>query len=149
MRMAQLKTLLAGRRLTFVSPEMNVTEVAVKMANAKIGAVVILDDEKLRGIFTERDLLNRVVSVGKDPKTVKVSEVMTTNVCVCTAEDSYEYCLAQMKQIGCRHMPIVEGDKLLGILSMRDLLKHQVSIKESELKMMNSLYMYQPPNMEI
>jgi CBS domain-containing protein len=147
--MAQLKSLLAGRRLTYVSPDMNVTEVAMKMADAKIGAVVVLQDEKLLGIFTERDLLNRVVSVGKDPKTVKVSEVMTTNVCVCTAEDSYEYCLAQMKQIGCRHMPIVEGDKLLGILSIRDLLRHQVSVKESELKMMNSLYRYQPPNMEI
>jgi len=147
--MAQLKTLLAGRRLTFVSPDTFVTEVAMKMADAKIGAVVVLNEDKLMGIFTERDLLNRVVSMGKDPKTVKVSEVMTTNVCVCTAEDTYEYCLAQMKQIGCRHMPIVEGDKLLGILSMRDLLKHQVSIKESELKMMNSLYMYQPPNMEI
>jgi len=149
MRMAQLKTLLAGRRLTFVSPDMKVTEVAMKMADAKIGAVVILDSEKLLGIFTERDLLNRVVSMGKDPKTVKVSEVMTTNVCVCTAEDSYEYCLAQMKQIGCRHMPVVEGDKLLGILSIRDLLHYQVSVKDSELKMMNSLYRYQPPNMEI
>jgi len=147
--MAQLKTLLAGRRLTFVSPDMKVTEVAMKMADAKIGAVVILDSEKLLGIFTERDLLNRVVSMGKDPKTVKVSEVMTTNVCVCTAEDSYEYCLAQMKQIGCRHMPVVEGDKLLGILSIRDLLHYQVSVKDSELKMMNSLYRYQPPNMEI
>lgn len=147
--MAHLKSILAGRRLTYVSPDMNVTEVAMKMADAKIGAVVILDNEKLRGIFTERDLLNRVVSVGKDPKAVKVSEVMTTNVCVCTAEDSYEYCLAQMKQIGCRHMPVVEGDKLLGILSIRDLLHYQVSVKESELKMMNSLYRYQPPNMEI
>lgn len=149
MRVAQLKSLLAGRRLTFVSPGMTVTEVAEKMANAKIGAVVVLEKDKLLGIFTERDLLNRVVSVGKDPKTVKVSEVMTTNVFVCSADDSYEYCLAQMKQIGCRHMPVVEGDKLLGILSIRDLLKYQVSVKESELKMMNSLYRYQPPNMEI
>ena len=114
--MAQLKTLLAGRRLTYVSPDMTVTEVAMKMADAKIGAVVVLEDDKLLGIFTERDLLK---------------------------------CLAQMKQIGCRHMPVVEDDKLLGILSIRDLLRHQVSIKESELKMMNSLYRYQPPNMEI
>lgn len=147
--MAHLKTLLAGRRLTYVSPDMKITEVARKMADAKIGAVVVLDREKLLGIFTERDLLNRVVSAGKDPGEVKVAEVMTTNVCVCTAGDSYEYCLAQMKQIGCRHMPVVEGDKLLGILSIRDLLRYQVSVKESELKMMNSLYMYQPPNMEI
>lgn len=147
--MAQLKSLLVGKRLTYVSPDMTVTEVAGKMSDARIGAVVILNDDKLLGIFTERDLLNRVVSVGKDPKNVKVSEVMTTNVCVCTVDDTYEECLAQMKQIGCRHMPVVDGDKLVGILSMRDLLKYQVLVKESELKMMNSLYKYQPPNMEI
>jgi CBS domain-containing protein len=140
---------MAGKRLTYVSPDMTVTEVAEKMAGAGIGAVVVLENEKLKGIFTERDLLNRVVSAGKDPKSVKVSEVMTTNVCVCNADDSYEFCLAQMKQIGCRHMPVVEENKLLGIISMRDLLKHQVSIKESELKIMDSFYMYQPPNMEI
>jgi CBS domain-containing protein len=147
--MAQLKSLMAGKRLTYVSPDMSVTEVAMMMAEAGIGAVVILEEEKLKGIFTERDLLNRVVSAGKDPKTIKVSEVMTTGVCVCSAEDTYEYCLAQMKQIGCRHMPVVEENKLLGIISMRDLLKYQVSVKESELKMMDSLYRYQPPNMEI
>jgi len=147
--MAQLKSLMEGKQLTFVSPDMTVTEVVRKMADAEIGAVVVLEDDKLKGIFTERDLLNRVISTGKDPKSVKVSEVMTVDVCVCSAEDSYEYCLAQMKQISCRHMPVVEKNKLLGIISMRDLLKYQVSIKESELKMMDSLYRYQPPNMEI
>ncbi|UCC81025.1 MAG: CBS domain-containing protein [Candidatus Zixiibacteriota bacterium] len=147
--MAQLKSLMAGKRLTYVSPHMTVTEVARKMADARIGAVVVLEDEELKGIFTERDLLNRVVGMGKDPKVVKVSEVMTTDVCVCSAEDSYEHCLAQMRQIGCRHMPVVEESRLLGIISMRDLLKYQVSVKESELKMMDSLYRYQPPNMEI
>jgi len=147
--MAQLKSLMAGKRLTYVSPDMTITEVARKMADAGIGAVVVLEEEKLKGIFTERDLLNRVVSVGKDPKAIKVSEVMTVDVCVCNAEDSYEYCLAQMRQIGCRHMPVVEEHRLLGIISMRDLLKYQVSVKESELKMIDSLYRYQPPNMEI
>lgn len=147
--MAQLKSLMTGKRLTYVSPEQTITEVAKKMADAGIGAVVVLEDEQLKGIFTERDLLNRVVSSGKDPGNVKVSDVMTTDVCVCSADDSYEFCLAQMKQIGCRHMPVVEENKLLGIISMRDLLKHQISIKESELKIMNSFYTYQPPNMEI
>ena len=147
--MAQLKSLMTGKRLTYVSPEQTVTEVAKKMAEAGIGAVVVLEEEQLKGIFTERDLLNRVVSPGKDPGKVKVSDVMTTDVCVCSADDSYEFCLAQMKQIGCRHMPVVEENKLLGIISMRDLLKHQVSIRDSELKIMNSFYTYQPPNMEI
>ena len=146
--MEQVKSLIAGRRLTYVTPEMSVSDAAARMANVKIGAVIVLENSKLVGIFTERDLLNRVVSAGKDPRKTKISDVMTTNVAVCSADDTYENCLAQMKQIGCRHMPIVESDRLLGVLSMRDLLKHHISVQDAEIKMMSSLYQYQPPDME-
>ena len=73
---------------------------------------------------------------------------MKTDVAVCDASDTYEVCLAHMKRIGCRHMPVVEGDRLLGILSIRDLLKHHIAVKDAEIKMMNSLYHYQPPSMD-
>ena len=146
--MERVKSLVAGKRLTFVKPEMTVSETAAKMAGAKIGAVIVLDDNKLVGIFTERDLLNRVVNVGKDPQKTKISDVMTKDVAVCSADDTYESCLAQMRQIGCRHMPIVEGDQLLGVLSIRDLLRHHISVQDAEIKMMSSLYQYQPPDME-
>ena len=146
--MERVKDILSGRRLTYTTPDTVVTDVATKMADLKIGSVVILEDGKLTGIFTERDLLMRVVAPGKDPKTIKVSEVMTTDVAICGPDDSYEECLAHMRQIGCRHMPVVEGDRLIGIISIRDLLRHHISVKESEIKMMNSLYTYQPPNMD-
>jgi CBS domain-containing protein len=146
--MEKVKKLLTGRRLTYVTPEMTVTDVASKMAEAKIGSVVILENGELKGIFTERDILNRVVSQGKDPNKLQVSEVMTVDVAICSADDSYEECLAQMRQVGCRHMPVVEDDRLIGILSIRDLLRHHISVKESEIRMMNSLYRYQPPNMD-
>jgi len=146
--MEKVKKLLTGRRLTFVTPEMTVTDVASKMAEQKIGSVVVLENGELKGIFTERDILNRVVSQGKDPNELKVSEVMTVDVAICSADDSYEECLAQMRQVGCRHMPVVEDDRLIGILSIRDLLRHHISVKESEIRMMNSLYRYQPPTMD-
>jgi len=146
--MERVKNLLSGRRLSYVTPETSVTDVASKMADLKIGSVVILEKGELKGIFTERDLLMRVVAQSKDPKDLKVSEVMTTDVAVCDSNDSYEECLAHMRQIGCRHMPVVEGDRLIGIISIRDLLRHHISVKESEIKMMNSLYTYQPPNMD-
>jgi CBS domain-containing protein len=146
--MERVKTLISGKRLTHVRPDMTVSEAAARMADAKIGAVLVLDNGNLAGIFTERDLLIRVVSVGKDPQKTRISEVMTKQVAVCDADDTYENCLAQMREVGCRHMPIVKGDRLLGVLSIRDLLRHHISVKDAEIKMMNSLYHYQPPNME-
>jgi CBS domain-containing protein len=146
--MERVKTLISGKRLTHVSPDVTVSEAAARMADARIGAVLVLDNDTLAGIFTERDLLIRVVSVGIDPRKTKISEVMTKQVAVCDANETYENCLAQMRQIGCRHMPIIEGDRLLGVLSIRDLLRHHISVKDAEIKMMNSLYHYQPPSME-
>jgi CBS domain-containing protein len=146
--MERVKNLISGKRLTHVSPDVTVSEVASRMADARIGAVLVLDNDTLAGIFTERDLLIRVVSVGKDPKKTKISEVMTKQVAVCDANESYENCMAQMRKVGCRHMPIVEDDRLLGVLSIRDLLRHHISVKDAEIKMMNSLYHYQPPSME-
>lgn len=146
--MERVRTLISGKRLTHVRQDMTVSEAASRMADARIGAVIVLDDGKLVGIFTERDLLLRVVSAGKDPGKTRISEVMTGEVAVCDANETYENCLAQMRQIGCRHMPIVEGDRLLGVLSIRDLLWHHISVKDAEIKMMNSLYHYQPPSMD-
>jgi len=146
--MDKVKSLVSGKRLTYVTPEISVYEAATRMADAKIGALVVLSDGKLVGIFTERDVLYRVVAKEKNPSTTKISEVMTRDVAVCDANETYEACLAQMRKLGCRHMPIVEGDQLLGVLSIRDLLRHHISVKDAEIKMMNSLYLYQPPNME-
>ncbi len=146
--MEKAKSLVSGRRLTYITPDKTVYEAASKMADSKIGALLVLSDGKLAGIFTERDLLNRVVALGKDPSATKISDVMTKDVAVCDAEVTYEECLAQMRQLGCRHMPVVENDQLLGVLSIRDLLRHHISVKDAEIKMMNSLYHYQPPTME-
>ena len=131
-----------------MTPDMNVYEGVAKMADARIGALLVLSGGKLVGIFTERDVLNRVVARGKDPASTKISDVMTREVAVCSGDKTYEECLAQMTKVGCRHMPIVEGEQLLGVLSIRDLLHHQISVKDAEIKMMNSLYLYQPPNMD-
>jgi len=144
----KVKKLVSGKRLTYAAPEHTVSQAASKMADAKIGALVVLSSGKLVGIFTERDLLNRVVALGKDPSKIPVSEVMTKDVAICSGDDSHEECLAQMKKLGCRHMPIVEGDQLLGVLSIRDLMRHQLTLKDAEIKMMNSLYQYQPPTLD-
>ncbi len=80
--MKQVKSLVAGKRLTFVKPEMTVFETITKMAGSKIGALIVLDNSKLVVIFTEIDLLNRVVSAGKDPQKTKISDVMTIDFAI-------------------------------------------------------------------
>jgi CBS domain-containing protein len=146
--MENVKSLIEGKALVYVHPGATVFEAAFMMARARIGAVVVLDEGRLIGIFTERDLLNRVIVPGEDPRAARIAEVMTRNVVVAQAEDSCRQCLETMQKVGCRHLPIVEGDRLIGIISMRDLLMHDNIEKDTEIKMMNYLYYYQAPVME-
>jgi CBS domain-containing protein len=143
--MDNVKLLIEGKGLIYVQPDTTVHEASAMMARARIGAVVVLDNGKLVGIFTERDLLGRVIVPGLDPRLTRISEVMTSNVVVANASDSCEECLEKMKKVGCRHLPIVEDDDLIGIISIRDLLLHDNLVKDIELKMMNYLYYYKPP----
>jgi CBS domain-containing protein len=82
----------------------------------------VLRDGELAGIFSERDVMNRVVAAGRSPGQTRVSEVMTANPQSVKADDSVEHCLFMMKEFGFRHLPIVEGKKLMGLVSLRDLL---------------------------
>lgn len=98
---------------------------AVKgMVEAKRGEVVVLDKGRVAGIFTERDLVYRVLEPGKDPKTTRIAEVMTTAVETLKMADPVAVALHKMAMIGCRHMPIVERGECLGILSVRGILTH-------------------------
>jgi CBS domain-containing protein len=146
--MENVKSLIVGKGLIHVHPDATVFEAASMMAGAGIGAMVVLEEGRLVGIFTERDLLKRVIVPGRDPRTARIAEVMTRNVAVGQGDDSCGKCLEIMKNVGCRHLPIVEGDRLIGIISMRDLLMHDNIMKDTEIKMMNYLYYYQAPVME-
>ena len=146
--MEKAKSLVKDKTLVYATPDMTVTEAAALMSKARVGAVVVLDSGKLCGIFSERDILNKIVVGNRDPQTTKIADVMTRNVVVADASDSYEVCLEKMKRIGCRHLPIVEDDKLIGIVSIRDLLLHDIKVKSDEIKMINYLYYYSPPTME-
>jgi len=119
-----------------------VLEVAQYMADKQIGAVLVVEGDRILGIFSERDLMTRVVAKGLDARVTPVSEVMTTDVVVVDPDESYENCLKIMKQLNCRHLPVVSEDhKLLGIISLRDLLAVDNREKEEELKILNE-YVY-------
>lgn len=144
--MPSLRDILKDRELYFLAPEQSAAEAARYMSERNVGAVCVLDRDRLVGILSERDLMKRVLAPDRDPRTTKVSEVMTAKPMVVSLHDSYEQCLQVMKQAGIRHLPVVEGNKLVGLVSLRDLLQVDLSEKVDQLKLMEDYIHYVPPS---
>ena len=100
------------------------------MADKNIGSLVVMDDEKLVGIITERHYARNVILKGKTSPTTLVKDIMERNVIHVGAEQSVELCMALMTEKRVRHLPVVEGTKVIGIVSIGDLLKFVISKKE-------------------
>jgi len=116
----------------------SVLEAAEFMAQRKIGAVCVLDEGgKLLGVFSERDLLNRVVVPRLDPAAMKLGEVMSPLRAVIRCDETPHQALERMERIGTRHLPVVDDEKWVGMLSMRDLLRVELSDKGDELKLLH------------
>ena len=120
--MASVHELVKDRRIYFIEADRSVLEAARFMMEHNIGALPVLRNGELIGMFSERDVMTRVVAAGRSPGTTKVSEVMTPNPKAVGPEESIENCLFIMREFGFRHIPIVEGNKLRGMISVRDLL---------------------------
>ncbi|MCX7877384.1 MAG: CBS domain-containing protein [Ignavibacteria bacterium] len=135
---------ICSSKPTFVAKcGQTVYDVICEMAKNNIGALPVIDEDgKLKGIFTERDVLIRCVAKRINIDKVKIEEVMTKGVIIMEAHDSYEECLKIMKQEGIRHMPVRDGDKLIGIVSMRDLMAEDVEEKKQEIENLNSYIYY-------
>ena len=106
-----------------ITPDKSVFEAAKIMATAKVGSILILDNDKLAGIFTERDLLNTLIAKGLDPEKTKISEAMTKNVATVDLNDTVDGCYQKMQAATCRHMPILENGKVIGMVTMKDILR--------------------------
>ena len=107
--MTTLRELVKDRRLYSIRADHTVLEAARYMMEHSVGAVPVLRDGNLTGILSERDIMNRVVAVGRTPGTTAVSEVMTANPRAVAADESIEECLFIMREFGFRHLPIVDG----------------------------------------
>jgi CBS domain-containing protein len=122
-----------------------VLEVATMMVEHNIGAVPVLQSGKLLGIFSERDLMSRVVAAGKDPARTKVSEVMTEDPLTVAPNDTLETCMTLMKRHGFRHLPVCSGHEVKGVVSLRDILLHDLDEKDDEVRMMRA-YLHSTPD---
>jgi len=125
--MTTLRELVKDRKLYSVDASRTVLEAARYMMEHNVGAVPVLREGNLTGIISERDIMNRVVAVGRTPGTTAVSEVMTANPRAVAADESIEECLFIMREFGFRHLPIVDGKELKGLVSLRDVLMHQAA----------------------
>ena len=135
--MPLIKELLAkkGSDVTTISPEATVMEAAALMSQKRIGALCVVKDDAVVGVFTERDVLNRVVAARLDPATVKVADVMTSDVMTCGPEGKIADCAAVMSHKRIRHLPVVDDDgKLVGLISTGDLMAMQVSQKQAHIE---------------
>jgi CBS domain-containing protein len=136
--MGLIYDLVKDRRVYSIDANNTVLEAARFMMEHNIGALPVLRNGELAGIFSERDIMNRVVAVGRMPGTTKVSEVMTPNPKAVSIEETVENGLFLMREFGFRHLPITDGKQLKGLISLRDLLLRYVSQKEAESKRMVS-----------
>lgn len=115
-----------------------VQEAAEFMASRNIGAVCIVDEGgKLLGVFSERDVVKRVVVQRKDPSAVSVGEVLSELRAVINCDETPHQALERMELIGTRHLPVVDGDRWVGMLSMRDLMRVELSEQGDEIKLLH------------
>ncbi len=133
----------AGREVASVGHKDSVLNAACLMNQRRIGSLVVLNGERVVGIFTERDVMTRVVAELRDPKTTTVGEVMTTPCLVCKPDDPLLDCQTVMTQQRIRHLPVVEEGNLVGILTQGDIMANSSRESQVEIRMLQD-YLYGP-----
>jgi CBS domain-containing protein len=123
----------SSQDLAIVRPGVSVREAAKLMTQRKIGAVMVGERSRLEGIFTERDILTKVVAVNRDPDTVTVGEVMTRNPDTISPNASAHEALQRMSDRGYRHLPVTENGQIVGMVSVRDIYGAMLKELEDEL----------------
>jgi CBS domain-containing protein len=121
--MRQIGEVIAGRPLYHAETSETVRVVVRRMAAWNVGAIAILEAGKLAGVFSERDLMTRVVAAGLDPEVTTVGNVMTRDLIVGDPSEDVPSALAKMHSVNCRRLPVVQGGSLLGMISLRDLMQ--------------------------
>ena len=123
-----------GHQVQSVEPGAKLSAAIKILSERRIGAVLVLSQGRIEGILSERDIMNRVVAAGRTPGTTAVSEVMTPNPRAVAADETIDECLFIMREFGFRHLPVVDGKDLKGVVSLRDVLMHQSAELQRETR---------------
>ena len=136
--MPQLKDILHNRKLFSVQPDQTVAAVAAHMAAVNVGAIPVIENNELRGVFSERDLMKRVVLGGRDPQQTLVGDVMSTSLTKADEQTTSEEAMELMRRCGCRHLPVMRSSQVIGFISMRDLMLDELEQKAEEIRHMRN-----------
>lgn len=130
---------LKGRNVWSIAPAVTVYDAMRLMADKGVGALLVLEGEKLRGIVTERDYARKVILQGRSSRTTQVSEIMTARVAYAGLDQDIEECMAIMTEERVRHLPVINNGRVVGIISIGDLVK---SIIDEQKFMIEQLVRY-------
>lgn len=127
-----------GRQVYSISPVATVFEAIQLMADKNVGALLVTSEEKLVGVISERDYTRKVALKGKSSRETKVMEIISSPVVSATPNHSVEECMRLMTSNRVRHLPILEGDKLVGIVSIGDLVNWIISAQDATIEQLKS-----------
>ena len=127
-----------GATVYSVAPHLTIFEAVAEMNRLRIGALIIIDNGKLAGVFTERDVLLRVVGAGIDPKAVRVSEVMSRDVHTVVPEATVEEVAAMFTERRCRHFPVMVGGHMVGLISIGDISRWVADHHRAEAELLKN-----------
>jgi predicted transcriptional regulator len=142
--MKTLRHIMRHGFLFMLQRDTTVADACRMMAAHNVGIVAVLDGERLCGVFSERDVTQRVVDRRLDPARTQLEEVMTSQLVVADADEDYQSAMNKMDQANIRHLPVVSGDRLLSMLSIRDLMRVAIEERGAEIEYLKE-YLYQVP----
>jgi CBS domain-containing protein len=142
--MKTIGEIIAGHPLFYVLSDASVRDVARTMSKHNVGAIPVLDAGKLAGVFSERDVLTRIIAEGRDPDTTRVDSVMTKEIIVAAPTDTITDGLQKMRDCNCRHLPVVHNGSLVGMISIRDLLQIDDDANRAKASFLRELVTYSP-----
>lgn len=125
-----------GNETFFVTPDTVVYDALVVMCEKNISALVVMENERLTGIFTERDYARKLILQGKSSKETLISEIMSSELLTVSPDTTIDYCMLLMTENFIRHLPVIEGSRLRGIISIGDVVKHIIEEQKFIIKNM-------------